>query len=171
MSHFSALNKLTSRGNLMFDKIKREFFRAVTISILLYACTSAYQRKAWRKTRCKIPKNAMSYFEQILESTPLISHFILVRRTRQAWHCSKSKDKIKSEDLHFQLYANTGWRLEDFQDQWSIRTGGERQRQRESRESGLSTRLDDDDDDDDDDDVLCMKFTYKYKNDYVTYLI
>ena len=50
--------------------MKRSFFQAVIVSILLYGCTTwtlskKYGEKAWRQLR----KNAASNIEQVLEAT------------------------------------------------------------------------------------------------------
>ena len=61
------------------DRIKQDFFQAVTVSILLYGCTTWMLTKRIKKI---LHKKATSYFEQILEAwshkatavRPLTSH-------------------------------------------------------------------------------------------------
>ena len=48
------------------DEIKRSFFQAVVVSILLYGCTTWTLTKVWRQ----LQKNAVSCIEQVLEATP-----------------------------------------------------------------------------------------------------
>ena len=45
-------------------KMKRSFFQAVVVSILLYGCTS------WTLAKRQLHKNAASNIEQVLEATP-----------------------------------------------------------------------------------------------------
>ena len=50
------------------NKINKDFFQVVVVSVLLYACTIwilTKQRKIW----WELQKNATSYIEQILEAT------------------------------------------------------------------------------------------------------
>ena len=46
------------------NKMKRSFFQAVVVSILLYGCTT------WTLTRRQLHKNVESNIEQVLASTP-----------------------------------------------------------------------------------------------------
>ena len=51
--------------------MKRSFFQAAVVSILLYGCTTwtltkRMEKKAWRQ----LPKNAASNTEQVLEAAP-----------------------------------------------------------------------------------------------------
>ena len=53
------------------DKMKRSFFQAAVVSILLYGCTTwmltqRMEKKTWRQ----LHKDAASNFEQVLEATP-----------------------------------------------------------------------------------------------------
>ena len=55
----------------LIDKIKRSFFQAAVVSILLYGCTTwtltkRMEKKAWRKWQ----KIAVSNCEQVLEAAP-----------------------------------------------------------------------------------------------------
>ena len=78
------------------SKIKRYFFRAVAVSILLYGCTIwILTKRVEKKVDRKSTRFATSYLEQILEANPhetttarplSISKTISVRRTRYAGH-------------------------------------------------------------------------------------
>ena len=92
------------------DKMKRSFFQAVTVSILLYGCTtwtltkrlekkldSNYSRmlrailnKFWRQHPTK---------QQLYGHLPPITKTIQVWRTRQAGHCKRSRDELISDVL------------------------------------------------------------------------
>ena len=53
------------------DKMKRSFFQAVVMSILLYGCTTGLLTKRLeKKTRRQLHKNAVSNIEQVLAATP-----------------------------------------------------------------------------------------------------
>ena len=52
------------------DKIKQKFFQAVTMPILLHGCTTwTLGKHLEKKVKWELQKDAMSCFEQILEST------------------------------------------------------------------------------------------------------
>ena len=92
------------------DKMKRGFFQAAVVSILLYGCTTwtltkqlekkldgnytrmlrAILNKSWQQhpTRC-----------QLYSHLPSITKTIQARRTRHAGHCWRSKDEIVSDVL------------------------------------------------------------------------
>ena len=92
------------------DKMKRSFFQAAVVSILLYGCTTwtltkrlekkldgSYTRvlrailnKSWRQhpTRC-----------QLYGHLPPITKTIQVRRTRHAGYCWRSRDELVSDVL------------------------------------------------------------------------
>ena len=50
--------------SLRLTKMKRSFFQAAVVSILLYGCTT------WTLTRRQLHKNAASNIEQVLEAAP-----------------------------------------------------------------------------------------------------
>ena len=53
------------------DKMKRCFFQATVVSILLYGCTTwTLTRRLEKKTRRKLHKNVESSIEQVLATTP-----------------------------------------------------------------------------------------------------
>ena len=122
--------------------MKRSFFQAVVVSILLYGCTTwtltkrlekkldgnytrmlrAILNKSWRQHRTR---------HQLYGHLPLITKTIQVRRTRHAGHCWRSKDELISDVLQWiptygqvkagrpaltylqQLYEDTGCGSED----------------------------------------------------------
>ena len=92
------------------DKMKRSFFQAVIVSILLYGCTT------WTLTKRlenKLDGNYTRIFKAILNKSwrqhptqhqlyghlPLITKTIQVRRTRHAGHCWRSRDELISDVL------------------------------------------------------------------------
>ena len=115
---------LTAIGSLsviwksdLTDKMKRSFFQAAILSILLYWCTtwtltkrmekrldSNYTRilqaivnKSWRQYPTK---------QQLYDHLPPISKIIQVRKTRHAEHCWRSRDELISDVL---LWTSKGW--------------------------------------------------------------
>ena len=91
------------------DKMKHSFFQAVVVSILLYGCTTwtltkrlkkldghytrmlrAILNKSWRQHSTRY---------QLYDHRPPIPKIMLVRRTRHAGHCWRSKDKLISDVL------------------------------------------------------------------------
>ena len=90
--------------------MKRSFFRAVTVSILRYRCTTWTLTKPLEK---KLADNYTRMFRAILNKSwrqhptrhqlyghlPPIMKTIQVRRTRHAGHCWKSRDKLISDVL------------------------------------------------------------------------
>ena len=105
------------------DKIKRSFFQAMVMLILLYGYTT------WTLTKCKEKKLDSNYTrmlwgifnkswrqhptrQQLYGHLPPITKTIKIRWTRHAGHCWRSKDKLISDILlwmpsHGQ--AKTGW--------------------------------------------------------------
>ena len=123
------------------DKMKRSFFQAAVVSILLYGCTTwtltkrlekkldgnytrmlrAILNKSWRQHPIR---------HQLYSHLPPITKTIQVRRIRHAGHCWRSKDKLISDVLlwtpaydqakagrpaqtYIQLCENTGCNPED----------------------------------------------------------
>ena len=90
------------------DKMKRSFFQAAVMSILLYGCTTWMLTKRLEK---KLDGNYTRMLRTILNRSwqqhptrcqlyghlPPITKTIQVRRTRHAWHCWRSKDEIVSD--------------------------------------------------------------------------
>ena len=92
------------------DKIKRSFFKAAVVSILLYGCTTWTLTKRLEK---KLDGNYTRILRAILNRSwqqhptrrqlyghlPPITKTIQARRTRHAGHCWRSKDEIVSDVL------------------------------------------------------------------------
>ena len=94
------------------DKMKRSFFQAAIVSILLYGCTTwtltkrmekklngnytrmlrAILNRSWRQHPTK---------QQLYGHLPHITKTIQVRRTRHAEHCWRSKDELISDVLQW----------------------------------------------------------------------
>ena len=155
------------------DKMKRSFFQAAVVSILLNGCTTwtltkrmekkldgnytrmlrAILNKSWRQHPTK---------HQLYGHLPPITKTIKIRRTRHAGHCWRSRDELISDVLLWtpshgrakagrpartyiqQLCVDTGCSPEDQPEAMNEREGGE-------RESGISVLMAWQDDDDDDD--------------------
>ena len=124
------------------DKMKRSFFQAAIVSILLYGCTTwtltkrmekKLDGKYTRTLRVILNKSWKQHTtkQQLYSHLPSIKKTIQVRRTRQVRHCWKSRDELISDVFlwtpsHSQakagrpartyiqhLYADTGWSPED----------------------------------------------------------
>ena len=92
------------------DKMKRSFFQATIVSILLYGCTTWMLTKQLEK---KLDGNYTRMLRAILNKSwgqhptkhqlyghlPPITKTIQVRRTRHAGHCLKSRDELISDVL------------------------------------------------------------------------
>ena len=92
------------------DEMKRSFFQAAVVSILLYGCTTwtltkrlekkldgSYTRMLWailNKSWRQYPTRHQLYGHQ-----PPITKTIKVRRTRHAGHCWRSRDELISDVL------------------------------------------------------------------------
>ena len=157
--------------------MKRSFFQAAVVWILLYGCTTwtltkqlekkpdgnytrmlrAILNRSWRQHPTR---------HQIYGHLPPITKTIQVRRTRHAGHCRRSSDKLISDVPLWtatygrakagqpartyiqQLCEDTGCSPEDLPEAMNDREKW-RERVRESGISVLAARHDDDDDDDD----------------------
>ena len=84
------------------DKMKRSFFRAAVVSILLYGCTT------WTLTEWLEKKPDGNYTRmlrqhptrhQLYGNLPPITKTIQARRTRHAGHCWRSRDELISDGL------------------------------------------------------------------------
>ena len=92
------------------DKIKRSFFQATVVSMLLYGCTTWTLTKRLKK---KLDGNYTRMLRAILNKSwqqhptkhqlygllPPITKTIQVRRTRHAGHCWRSRDELISNVL------------------------------------------------------------------------
>ena len=153
------------------DKMKRSFFQAPVVSILLYGCTIWTLTKRLEK---KLDGNYTGMLQKILNKSwrqhptrhqlyghlPPITKTIQVRRTRHAGHCWRSRDELirdvllwtstygraKAVDQHEHTFSSYA-RIRDVapktcQRRWTIGRSGERG----SGISVLVARHDDDDD-------------------------
>ena len=107
---WTAIDKLSVKWKSdLTDKMKRSFFQAAVVSILLYGCTTwtltkrlekldgNYTRmlqvilnKSWRQHPTK---------HQLYGHLPPITKTIQIRRTRHAGHCWRSREKLISDLL------------------------------------------------------------------------
>ena len=121
---WTAINRLwVIWKSYMTDKIKRSFFQAAVMSILLYGCTTwtltewmekkpdgnytrmlrAILNKSWRQHPTK---------HQLYGHIPPIMKTIQVRWTRHAGHCWRSRDELISDVLLLTLsngWVKAGW--------------------------------------------------------------
>ena len=100
------------RKSDLTDKMKRSFFQAAVVSILLYGCTTWTLTKQLEK---KLDGNYTRMLRAILNKTgrqhptrhqlyghlPPITKTIQIRRTRDAGHCWKSRDDFISNVLRW----------------------------------------------------------------------
>ena len=137
------------------DKMKRSFFQAAVVSILLYGCTACTLTKRLEK---KLDGNYTRMLRAILNKSwrqqptrhqlyghlPPITKTIQVRRTRHAGHCWRSKDELisyvllwnptygrKKQDDQLEHTYNSYVRIRDvaletWQKRWTIGRSGER---------------------------------------------
>ena len=113
---WTANNRLSIRWKSdLTDKMKRSFFEAAVVSILLYGCTTWTLTKRLEK---KLDGNYTRMLPAILNKSwrqhptrhqlhghlPPITKTIQVRRTRHAGHCWRSRDELISDVL---LWAPT----------------------------------------------------------------
>ena len=108
------------------DRMKRSFFQAAVVSILLYGCTTSTLTKRLEKKldgnytrmlRAILNKSWRQYptRHQLYGHLPPITKTIQVRRTRHAGHCWRSRDELISDVLLWTpTYgrANSGDQLE-----------------------------------------------------------
>ena len=105
------------------DKMKRSFFQAAVVSILLYGCTTWTLTKRLEK---KLDGNYTRTLRAILNKSwrqhptrhqlyghlPPITKTIQVRRTRNAGHCWRSRDELINDVLLWTPiygWAKAGW--------------------------------------------------------------
>ena len=108
---WTAIDKLSVIWKFdLTDKMKRSFFQAAVVSILLYGCTTRALTKRLEK---KLDGNYTRMLRAILNKSwrqhptkhqlygylPPIAKTIKVTRTRHAGHCWRSKDELIS-DVH-----------------------------------------------------------------------
>ena len=140
---WTAIDRLSIIWNKdLTDKMKRSFFQAAVVSILLYGCATWTLTKRFEK---KLDGNYTRMLRAILNKfwwqhptvhqlyghLPPIKKTIKVRRTRHAGHCWRSRDELISDVLLWtptygrakagrpaqtyiqQLYEDTGYSPED----------------------------------------------------------
>ena len=110
---FSAIDRLSIIWTSdLTDKMKRSFFQAAVVSILLNGCTTWTLTK-WLET--KLDGNYTRMLRAVLNKSwrqhptrhqlyghlPPITKTIQVRRTRHAGHCWRSKDELISDVLRW----------------------------------------------------------------------
>ena len=108
---WTAIDRLSIiwKSNLT-DKMKRGFFHAAVVSILLYGCTALTLTKRLEKKqddnytkmlRTVLNKSWRQHLtkHQLYGHLPPITKTIQVRRTRHAGHCWKSRDELISDVL------------------------------------------------------------------------
>ena len=162
----------------MTDKMKRSFFQAAIVSILLYGCITWTLTKRMEK---KLDGNNTIMLRAILNRSwwqhrtkqqlsgclPPITKTIQIRRARHASHCWRSRDKLVNDVLLWTPshgLAKSGWLGRTYLQQLREDTGcshedlpeakNDRERWRErvmDVRADCTTRWDDDDEDDDDD--------------------
>ena len=108
---WTAIDRLSVVWNSdLTDKMKRNFFQAAVVLILLYGCTirtltkqmkkkldgnytrmlRAILNKSWRQHPTK---------QQLYSHLPPVKKTIKIRWTRHAWHCWRSRDELVSDVL------------------------------------------------------------------------
>ena len=106
------------RKSDLTDKMKRSFFQAAVVSLLLYGCTTWTLNKRLEK---KLDGNYTSMLQAIVNKSwrqhltrhqlyghlPPITKTIQVRRTRHAGHCWRSRDELISDVLRWT--TTYGW--------------------------------------------------------------
>ena len=101
------------------DKMKRSFFQAAVVSILLYECTTWTLTKQLEKRldgnytrmlRAILNKSWRQHFtkHEIYGHRPPITKTIQVRRTRHAGHCWRSRDELISDVPYGPCRAKAG---------------------------------------------------------------
>ena len=135
---WTAIDRLSViRKSDLTDKIKRSFFQAAVVSILLYGCTT------WMLTKCIEKKYDDNYTrmlrailnqswrqhptkQQLYSHLPPITKTIKVRRTRHAGHYWGSKDELISDLLLWipsHERAKVGWSARTYIQQLCADTG------------------------------------------------
>ena len=110
VSSVSFLSQLKAVFSDFINRMKRSFFQAAVVSILLYGCTNWMLTKRLEK---KLDGNYIRMLRVILNKSwrqhpirhqlyghlPPITKIIQVRRTRHAGHCWRSRDELISDVL------------------------------------------------------------------------
>ena len=108
---WTAIDKLSIRlKSDLIDKMKRSFFQAAVVSILLYGCTTWTLTKRLEKNldgnytimlRAILCKSWQQHptRHQLYGHLPPTTKTIQVRRTRHAGHCWRNRDELISDVL------------------------------------------------------------------------
>ena len=164
---WTAINRLSIMWKSdLTDKIKRSFFQAAVVSILLYGCTTWTLAKRLKKKldgnytrilRAILNKSWLQHpaRHQLYSLLPPITKIIQVRRTIHTGHCWRSKDEFISDILLWapaygqakagrparayiqQLCEDTGCSPEDLPETMNVREKW-RERVRDIRASGTT---------------------------------
>ena len=119
------------------DKMKRSFFQAAVVSMLLYGCTTWTLTKRMEK---KLDGNYTRMLRAILNKSwrqhpkrqllyghlPPVMKSIKIRRTRYAGHCWRSSDEFISDVFLWNPSrgrAKAGWRARKYIQQLCVDTG------------------------------------------------
>ena len=88
------------------DKMKRSFFQAAVVSILLYGCTTKRLEKKLDGNYTRMLRAILNQSwrqhptrHQLYGHLPPITKVIQVRRTRRARHCWRSRDELRNDVL------------------------------------------------------------------------
>ena len=107
----AAIDRLSIIWKLdLTDKIKRSFFQAAVVSILLYGCTTwTLTKRLEKKLVCNYTRMLRAILNkfwrqhptkhQLYGHLPPITKTIQIRRTRHAGHCWRRRDELIS-DIH-----------------------------------------------------------------------
>ena len=104
---WTAINRLSViwKSDLT-DKMKRSFFQAVVVSMLLYGCTTwtliKWLEKKLDGNYTRMLRAILNKFwrqQQLYSHLPPTTKTIQVRRTRRAGHCWRSRDELISDVL------------------------------------------------------------------------
>ena len=140
IQHFKVCSMLFLRNfnkSDLTDKMKRSFFQAADVSILLYGCTTWTFTKRLEK---KLDGNYTRMLRAILNKSwrqhptrhqlyghlPPITKTVQARRARHAGHCWRSKDELVSDVLLWTPtygQAKAGWPARTYMQQLCEDTG------------------------------------------------
>ena len=113
------------------DKIKRSFFQAGVVSILLYGCTTwTLTKRMGKKSLIATTQEYKSRRQhptknQLYGHLPPITKIIKVRRTRHAGQCWSSREELIGDVLLTPPHgrANAGWPARTYAQQLCVNTG------------------------------------------------
>ena len=145
---WTAIDRLSVKWKSdLTDKMKRSFFQAAIVSILLYGCTTWTLTKRMEKKlngnytrmlRAKVNKSWRQHLtkQQLYDYLPPITKTIKIRRTRHAGYCWRSWDELISDvlqrqDVQLEPTYSSSVQIRDValricRKQWTIGSYGER---------------------------------------------